>query len=137
MTTDYARKEPVTAEAHRAAIAAMPLQLLNYNADITPQQAEALQKEARRQLALLTSQPWREDEAHALMGRALREAARIVGVDANGLELRRGPPLPAAAPSIDQRSRLRTIQLNDARWDKLQALGPGWLEAKLDAEPGA
>jgi hypothetical protein len=115
----------------------MPLQLLNNTADISPQQAQALQAEARRQLALLTSQPWREDEAHAVMGRALRAAARVIGVDPNGLELRRAPPLPAAAPGTDQRSRLRTIQLNDARWDKLQALGLEWLEARLDAEPGA
>lgn len=136
MNTDHARKEPVAAEAHRAAVAAMPLQLLNNTADITPQQAEALREEARRQLALQTSQPWREDEAHAVMGRALRAAARVVGVDPDGLELRRAPPLPGAAPAVDQRSRLRTIQLNDARWDKLQALGIGWLEARLDAEPG-
>jgi hypothetical protein len=115
----------------------MPLQLLNYAADISLQTAAALEKEARRQLGLLTSQPWREDEAHAVMGKALREAARIVGVDPDGLELRRAHSAPAPALMVDLRSKARTIQLNDARWAKLQALGAQWLEQKLDAEPDA
>jgi hypothetical protein len=115
----------------------MPLQLLNYTADITPQTVAALEEEARRQLGLLTSQPWREDEAHAVMGNALREAARIVGIDPDGLELRRARSAPTPELDADQRSKLRTIQLNDARWEKLQALGIDWLERKLDAEAGA
>jgi hypothetical protein len=135
MTKAHVRKEPVAEEVHQANIAAMPLQLLNYAADISPPTAAALKEEARRQLGLLTSRPWREDEAHAVMGKALREAARIVGVDPDGLELRRARSVPAPAPSVDLRSKARTIQLNDARWAKLQALGAQWLEQKLDAEP--
>lgn len=137
LPTNHARKALVTAETHRASIAAMPLQLLNYTADITPHTLAALQEEARKQLGLLTSQPWREEEAHALMGAALREAARIVGVDPRGLELRRAYPVSRPALATDQRRKLRTLQLNDARWEKLQALGIDWLERQLDAASGA
>jgi hypothetical protein len=136
MTMNHARKDLVAAEAHQATIAATPLQLLNYTADITPETVAALEEEARRQLGLLTSQPWREHEAHAVMGNALREAARIVGVDPDGLELRRAHPVPTPELDADQRSKLRTIQLNDARWEKLQALGIDWLERMLDASAG-
>lgn len=134
MTTDYARDNTVAAAAHQAAIAAMPLQLLNYTVGLPPATAAALVDEARRQLALLTSQPWRDSEAHALMGQALREAARRLGVDADGLELRQMQQTCAPALDVDQRSKPRTIQLNDARWEKLQALGTEWLERTLDAQ---
>ena len=137
MTMNHTRKDPMTAQAHQAAIAAMPLQLLTYTADITPQTAVALEEEARRQLGLLTSQPWRDEEAHAVMGSALREAARIVGVDPDGLELRHAHPVPTPKLDADRRSKLRTIQLNDARWEKLQVLGVDWVERELDAEAGA
>ena len=136
MTTDYARDDKVSAEAHQAAIAAMPLQLLNYAADLPPATAAALVDEARRHLGRLTSQPWRDNEAHALMGQALREAARTLGIDPFGLELRRAQQSALPASAVDQRSKPRTIQLNDARWEKLQALGPEWLERTLDAQPG-
>ncbi|NML15650.1 hypothetical protein [Azohydromonas caseinilytica] len=140
MATSYARKDTAAhdealQEAHQAAIAAMPLQLLNYGARITPDQAAALREEARRQLGRMTSQPWREDEGHLVMGNALREAARILGLNPGGLELRRGRPGQAPVLAVDQRTKLRTIQLNDARWEKLKALGPEWLERMLDAAP--
>jgi hypothetical protein len=45
--------------------------------------------------------------------------------------------VPASVLGVDLRSKARTIQLNDARWAKLQALGTQWLERKLDDEPGA
>ena len=138
MATSYARRGLAPQdEAHQAAIAAMPLQLLNYGARITADQAAALREEARRQLGCMTSQPWREDEAHLLMGNALREAARTLGIDPSGLELRRARPGHAPAPAVDQRTKPRTIQLNDARCEKLKSLGPEWLERQLDAEPDA
>ncbi|MDZ5455938.1 hypothetical protein [Azohydromonas lata] len=132
MMTDYARDDLVSAEAHQAAIAAMPLQLLNYAAELPPPTAAALVDEARRQLSRLSSQPWRDCEAHALMGQALREAAKTLGVEPFGLELRQAQPPAMPALGVDQRSKPRTIQLNDARWEKLQALGPQWLERMLD-----
>ena len=57
MTMNHARKDRVTTQEHQAAIAAMPLQLPNYTANIRPQTAAALEEKARRQLGLLTSQP--------------------------------------------------------------------------------
>ncbi|WP_298232372.1 hypothetical protein [uncultured Azohydromonas sp.] len=137
MATDFAQTASESTEAHQAAIAAMPLQLLNYSAGITAQEAEALKAEARRQLGRLTSQPWRMEDDHAVMGDALREAARLLAIDPSGLELRRDRPGRPPEPAVDKRTRPRTICLNDAHWEKLKALGTAWLERKLDAEPGA
>jgi hypothetical protein len=136
MATDFARRASESTEAHQAAIAAMPLQLLNYSASITAQEAAALKEEARRQLALCTSQPWRVEDDHAVMGDALREAARILALDASGLELRRDRPGRALDVPVDLRTRPRTICLNEAHWEKLKALGTEWLQRKLDEEPG-
>lgn len=137
MATNFAQTASESTEAHQAAIAAMPLQLLNYFAGITAQEAAALKDEARRQLALLTSQPWRMEDDHAVMGDALRNAARILSIDPSGLELRRDRPGRAPEPVVDKRTRPRTVCLNDAHWEKLKSLGTAWLERKLDAEPGA
>ncbi len=137
MAIDFAQRASENTEAHQAAIAAMPLQLLNYAASITAQEAEALKAEARRQLGLSTSQPWRVEDDHAVMGDALRKAARLLAIDASGLELRRDRPGRPPEPAVDKRMRPRTICLNDAQWEKLKALGTGWLERKLDAEPDA
>jgi hypothetical protein len=41
------------------------------------------------------------------------------------------------ALTVDQRTKPRTIRLNDARWEKLKSLGAQWLEQKLDSEPDA
>lgn len=135
MTTDLARKHTTSPEAHRHAVAALPLQLLNYHSRLTPQQVQTLQAEARRQLGLTTSHPWRKEEAHAVMGHALREAARVLQLDHGGLELRQGPSAGNPHPATDQRAKPRTVQLNDARWAKLQALGPDWLARQIDAAP--
>lgn len=137
MAYRFERSTVACTAAHQAAIAAMPLQLLNYSARITAEQAAALKDEARRQLGLMTSQPWREEEAHAVMADALREAARILGVSPCGLELRRARPGRMPALTVDQRTKPRTIRLNDARWEKLKSLGAQWLEQKLDSEPEA
>jgi hypothetical protein len=115
----------------------MPLQLLNYSAGITSQEATAMKEEARRQLGRMTSRPWREEDDHAVMGDALREAARVLRLDPSGLELRRDASGRAPVLTIDQQTRPRTICLNEAHWEKLKALGARWLERKLDAEPGA
>lgn len=137
MPTDSAQNAAsASTAAHQAAIAAMPLQLLNYSASITSQEATALKDEARRQLCLMTSRPWRQEEDHAVMGDALREAARVLGLDPSGLELRRERRGCTAVLSVDKRTRPRTICLNDAHWQKLKALGIEWLERALDAEPG-
>lgn len=137
MAIDFAQRASENTDAHQAAIAAMPLQLLNYSAGITAQEAEALKAEARRQLGLSTSQPWRIEDDHAVMGDALRKAARLLEIDPSGLELRRARPGRAPELVVDKRTRPRTICLNDAHWEKLKALGTAWLERKLDAEPEA
>lgn len=137
MAYSFERSTVACTAAHQAAIEAMPLQLLNYSARITAEQAAALKDEARRQLGLMTSQPWREEEAHAVMADALREASRVLGISSCGLELRRARPGRMPALSVDQRTKPRTIRLNDARWEKLKSLGAQWLEQKLDSEPDA
>ncbi|WP_028996736.1 hypothetical protein [Azohydromonas australica] len=137
MATDFAQGASESTEAHQAAIAAMPLHLLNYSTGVTATEAAALKEEARRQLGLLTSQPWRVEDDHAVMGDALRRAARILSIDPSGLELRRDRPRHASEPAVDKRTRPRTICLNDAHWEKLKALGTAWLERQLDAERDA
>jgi hypothetical protein len=47
-------------------------------------------------------------------------------------ELKRmGRPPGTVTPPEEQR-KVRSIRLNDARWCKLQQLGPAWLEKAID-----
>lgn len=44
---------------------------------------------------------------------------------------RMGRP-PGPAPPPEERTKPRSVRLNDARWEKFKRLGTDWLEQQID-----
>lgn len=45
---------------------------------------------------------------------------------------RRGRPVGSGVLAPEDRTKPRSVRLNDARWDKLKVLGTEWLERAID-----